>query len=269
MPGFEAAGVCFLCWVGPKAGEIGRRPSSPSKWAESMARLARVIALEVAHHVTQRGNAKRFILDGDAEREVYLSLLRESLPPCDASVIGYCLMSNHVHLVMVPRQLDAIAKVLKQTHGRYAAYWNAKHRSSGHVWQGRYYSCPLDLPHLWKALRYTELNPVRAGLVDEAEAWEWSSAGAHCGATAPDAWIVMKEWAEQWDVSSWKNYLKAGASEAEIRAVRQCTHTGRPLGSEQFVQELEGQTNRQLAPRKGGRPGNVEDERQTVFSFES
>jgi hypothetical protein len=79
----------------------------------------------------------------------------------------------------------------------------------------------------------------------------------------------MKEWAEQWDVSSWKNYLKAGASEAEIRAVRQCTHTGRPLGSEQFVQELEGQTNRQLAPRKGGRPGNVEDARQTVFSFES
>jgi len=234
-----------------------------------MARLARVIALQVAHHVTQRGNARQFILNSDADREVYLGLPRESLERCNASLIGYCLMSNHVHLVMIPQQVDALATALKLTHGRYAAYWNAKQRSSGHVWQGRYYSCPLDRPHLWKELRYTELNPVRAGLVGEAEVWKWSSAAVHCGLTTAGAWLMTREWAEQWDASSWKQYLDAGADESEIDAFRQCTHTGRPLGSEQFVHELEKLTNRPLAPRRGGRPGKVEDDRQTAFHFES
>jgi putative transposase len=232
-----------------------------------MARLARVIALEVAHHVTQRGNARQFILDSDAERQVYLSLLVESLDRHHAALIGYCLMSNHVHLVMVPGQADALANTLKHTHGRYAAYWNAKRGSSGHVWQGRYYSCPLDQPHLWQALRYTELNPVRAGLTGEAEAWNWSSAAAHCGSGVTQAWLEMRDWAERWDASGWKAYLTAGASESETAAVRQCTHTGRPLGSEAFVQELEEKMGRQLAPRKGGRPAVTEDERQGEFTF--
>ena len=136
-----------------------------------MARLARVVAVGIPHHVTQRGNARQFILSSDAERLVYLELLREYATLHQLSVLGYCLMSNHVHLVVVPQQSDALAKALKQTHGRYAAYWNAGHKSSGHAWQGRYYSCPLDEPHLWEALRYTELNPVRAGMVAEPESW--------------------------------------------------------------------------------------------------
>ena len=86
-------------------------------------------------------------------------------------LIGYCLMSNHVHLVVTPHDADGLALALRHTHGRYAIYWNAVHQSSGHAWQGRYYSCPLDRVHLWEALRYTELNPVRAGLTSEAEAW--------------------------------------------------------------------------------------------------
>lgn len=100
-----------------------------------MARFARVVAAGVAHHVTQRGNARRFILNGDADREVYLGLLRESIEKHQASLTGYCLMSNHVHLVMIPCKADTLAVTLKQTHGRYAAYWNAKHGSSGQVWQ--------------------------------------------------------------------------------------------------------------------------------------
>jgi len=234
-----------------------------------MARFARVIAVEVAHHVTQRGNARQFLLNSDADREVYLSLLRESIAEHPVSLIGYCLMSNHVHLVMVPRQADALAKSLKRAHGRYAGYWNAKYCSSGHVWQGRYYSCPLDRPHLWEALRYTELNPVRAGLVSEARGWAWSSAAVHCGAAAADGWLAMEEWRERWDVSSWSAYLAAGETESETMAVRQCTHTGRPLGTEEFVHELEEATKRPLAPRKGGRPAKAaKDERQGELVFE-
>jgi putative transposase len=101
------------------------------------------------------------VLDCDADRSVYLKLLRENLALYKVSLIGYCLMSNHIHLIAVPRTADGLAQALKHTHGRYASYWNAAHQSNGHVWQGRYYSCPLDEPHLWEALRYTELNPLR------------------------------------------------------------------------------------------------------------
>jgi len=113
-----------------------------------MGRFARVVAVDAPHHLTQRGNGRRFILDCDADRATYLSLLRENIQLYRVSLIGYCLMSNHVHLVVVPRTADGLAQALKQTHGRYACYWPAVHQSSGHVWQGRYYSCPLDEPHL-------------------------------------------------------------------------------------------------------------------------
>jgi putative transposase len=157
-----------------------------------MARFARVVAVNCAHHVTQRGNARRFILNSDAEREVYLRLLHENFEIHSVSLIGFCLMSNHVHLVATPQKAESLAKALKQTHGRYASYWNVKHGSSGHVWQGRYYSCPLDRPHLWEALRYTELNPVRAGMVRSAQEWAWSSAAIHCGEGAADGLVSMK-----------------------------------------------------------------------------
>jgi len=234
-----------------------------------MARFARVVAVDIAHHVTQRGNARRHILDSERDREVYLSLLKENLEQHCVSLIGYCLMSNHVHLVVIPRKPDGMASALKLSHGRYAAYWNAKHGSSGHVWQGRYYSCPLDRPHLWEALRYTELNPVRAGLVAEAELWAWSSAAIHCGAAGAEGLLTMEPWRQRWDPSSWKEYLLAGQTEDEIQSVRQSTHTGRPLGTEEFVRDLEEATERTLAPQKGGRPPKAaEDDRQCEFSFE-
>ena len=119
--------------------------------------MTRVVAVGVPHHVAQRGNARQFILDGDLDRKVYLDLLRQSTDLHGLSVLGYCLMSNHVHLITTPGKTATLGHSLKDTHGgRYASYWNAVHRSSGHVWQGRFYSCPLDELHLWKALRYTE-----------------------------------------------------------------------------------------------------------------
>jgi REP element-mobilizing transposase RayT len=124
-----------------------------------MVRFARVVALDVAHHITQRGNARRFILETDQERTVYLDLLQQGIQRYGVELIGYCLMSNHVHLVAVPQDQNALRRSLREAHGRFASYWNAVNHSSGHVWQGRYFSCPLDETHLWEALRYVELNP--------------------------------------------------------------------------------------------------------------
>jgi putative transposase len=152
-----------------------------------MARLPRVVVVDVPHHVTQRGNARQVILANDADRITYVELLRQNSELHRLSLWGYCLMSNHVHLIAVPRTDEALAQTLKHTHGRYAAYWNARQSSSGHVWQGRFYSCPLDDSHLWEALRYVELNPVRAGLIATAEQWRWSSAAAHSTLAVPES----------------------------------------------------------------------------------
>jgi putative transposase len=237
-----------------------------------MARVARIVIVNVPHHATQRGNARQFLLASDGERLVYLGLLRQYVQLHELSLLGYCLTSNHVHLVVVPRKAEALALALKQTHGRYASYWNASHKSSGHVWQGRFYSCPLDDPHLWAALRYAELNPVRAKLVDRAESWPWSSAAAHCGFEEANFAIEtdLDLWSERWSSESWREYLAAGETEAELTAIRQCTHTGRPLGTAGFIRSLEQATLRRLAPQPGGRPGKVPDSQaQRDLAFES
>lgn len=219
-----------------------------------MARLPRVVIPDVAHHVTQRGNARQVILADDADRMAYLELLRQYCELYRLSLLGYCLMSNHVHLIVIPRTTEALWQTLKHTHGRYASYWNARVSSSGHVWQGRFYSCPLDESHLWAALRYVELNPVRAGMVVAAAEWRWSSAPAHCLPDAPATMLEMERWRARWTVAEWNEYLAARESSADIVALRQSTHTGRPLGTAEFVAQLEQATLRPLAPKKGGRP---------------
>jgi putative transposase len=162
-----------------------------------------------------------------------------------------------------------MGRALKDTHGRYAAYWNAVHHSSGHVWQGRFYSCPLDESHLWKALRYTQLNPVRAGLVAKAERWEWSSAAAHCGVLQPDACLATELWQACWSACNWRTFLATGETESELTTIRQCTHTGRPLGTQEFVGSLEREMHRSLAAQRRGRPRKVAaEDKQCALVFE-
>ena len=222
-----------------------------------MARFPRVVAVDVPHHVTQRGNARQVIFATDADRLTYMALLREYAQLYDLSLLGYCLMSNHVHLIAVPHTETALSQCLKQAHGRYASYWNGHQSSTGHVWQGRFYSCPLDERHLWQALRYVELNPVRAKMVDRPESWPWSSAAAHCGLASPDAMLQMERWQRRWSAGEWQSFLAVADSAADLADLRRFTHTGRPLGSPEFVSELERAMLRPLAPRRRGRPNQA------------
>jgi putative transposase len=234
-----------------------------------MGRFNRVVAIDVPHHVTQRGNGRRYILDCDADRAVYLNSLRENLALYGVRLIGYCLMSNHVHLVAVPLKTDGLAQALKQTRGRYASSWNVAHQSSGHVWQGRYYSCPLDETHLWETLRYTELNPVRARLVAEAKQWPWSNAASHCGSSPGDKSLAQELWSRRWTASAWREYLGAGEMESRLVVIRQRTHTGRPLGTADFIQNLEKTTRRRLALQKRGTHETITTDRtQGEFTFD-
>src|SRR6201999_4071847 len=120
------------------------------------------------------------------------------------------------HLVAVPKEADSLAQAMKYTNGRFALYRNTVQRTSGHVWQGRFFSCPLDEAHLWEALRYTELNPVRAGLVAEAPSWPWSSAGVHCGMVADDTLVNRELWQKKWTEAAWREYLEAGSEASTL-----------------------------------------------------
>jgi putative transposase len=149
-----------------------------------MVPMARVVAEGVPHHITQRGNNPQdvFLLDEDPRFD--LDTLKAKCREHGVAVLGYCLMTNHVHLVAIPRHPDSLARALGQAAGRYAAWFNKRHQRSGHLWQNRYYSCPLGASHLVTAPAYVDLNPLRAGLVRNALEYAWSSAKAHAvGAT--------------------------------------------------------------------------------------
>ncbi len=132
-----------------------------------------MVAVVVPHHVTQRGNNRQQVFFSDAQRRFYLTLLAEHAERNRLTVLGYCLMPNHVHAVVVPMAETAMAKAFGRTHNIYARHLNALRRRSGHLWQNRFYSAPLDRSHLLRALRYVDLNPVRARLVERAEDYRW------------------------------------------------------------------------------------------------
>jgi putative transposase len=227
-----------------------------------------VAAAETPHHITQRGNARRVVFETDSDRLVYLDPLGQYCRLHSLSVLGYCLMPNHVHLVAVPSAADSMALALRHTHGRYAAYLNSRQTETGHVWQGRFYSCPLDRPHLWAALRYTERNPVRACMVAHPHLYAWSSAAAHTGGADPFRVLDLGLWRASWDAAAWQEYLGAADAECGTETIRRCTHTGRPLGEAGFVAGLERSLSRRLAPQKGGRPRKRHaDSGQEAFAF--
>ena len=144
-----------------------------------MARMARIIVPNIPHHLTQRGNYRQIVFDTNNDRVQYLSWIKEYSERYGLKVWAYCLMDNHVHFIVVPSDTDSLAKTFNQAHMRYSQYHNEKIGKRGHLWQGRFYSCPLDEVHLYASVRYVEMNPVRAGIIEKAEDYAWSSAKSH------------------------------------------------------------------------------------------
>lgn len=200
-----------------------------------MPRKARVVAPGVAHHVTQRGVARQTVFYARRDRQVYLKLLAEQARLAGVRVLAYCLMSNHIHLVLVPDEERSLALCLQRVHGRYAQYLNARRRRSGHLWQNRYFSCPLDEGHLWTAVRYVELNPVRAGLAKEASSYRWSSAAAHLGGRDESRALDVAFWQEAGGAGRWRQLLDEQGDAEQLRRLRRATYACRPCGDESFV----------------------------------
>jgi len=217
-----------------------------------MPRLRRVILPGEPHHVTQRGNRRTDIYCDNEDREVYLFLLKKYSSVNSIEIFSYCLMTNHIHLVVTPPDEKSLSSAMRDCHSTFAIYFNRKYNFSGHLWQGRYYGCALDSTHFWEAIRYVESNPVRAGLVERAEDYRWSSTRAHCG-LEKNRLLSPLPLTHGLLIGNWADWLALGQDDRELKALRRLTRTGRPCGSDEFIDELEVRLGRPLRPRKGGR----------------
>lgn len=226
-----------------------------------MVRHARIVLPGVAHHVTQRGNDRQDIFFGDEDRRQYLAYLRESAEKEGVALSAYCLMTNHVHLIVTPEREDSLARALGRTHLLYAQYVFKARGRSGHLWQSRFYSCALDEAHAHNAAAYVELNPVRAAMVELPWEYAWSSAAAHCGVGGdPSSMLDLGRWFEQMPIDAWKKTLESIAeADDAIARLRLYTRTGRPLGDESFLKRVEQALRRLVRPKAVGRPKAAKD----------
>jgi putative transposase len=200
-------------------------------------------------HITQRGVDRRETFSSTTDRQTYIRLLRENRDDAGVSLLGWCLMTNHVHLIALPAREDSLSIFFRRVHGRYAQYYNACAGRSGHLWQNRFFACVLAPDHLWTALAYVERNPVRAGMVGRARDYPWSSAAAHI--TGQDEHDLLdREWWHREGYAHWEQHLEQTPRQSD-EALRACTYAGRPFGSETYLQEMAARFDRHWTP---GRP---------------
>lgn len=225
-----------------------------------MARLARVVVPGHPHHVTQRGNGRARTFFGDADYALYRDLLAEHCRAADVAVWAWCLMPNHVHLILVPSDADGLRRALAAVHRRYAGVIHARRRRTGHFWQGRFGAAVMDETHLAAALRYVSLNPVRARLAERARDWRWSSTRAHLSGK-PDGVTALAPVRDRFPRFA---DLLDDESQAELfDRLRAAESIGRPLGDDRFLARIERATKRRLKPgKRGPKPRAKADETQ-------
>ena len=202
------------------------------------------------HHITQRGNRREQAFFEDGDYALYLDLLADAAGRSGVEVWSYCLMPNHVHIVAVPSDSDGLRRTFRYVHRHYTGYVNARLRVTGHLWQGRFSSVAMDEPHFVTALRYVALNPVRARLVERAEDWPWSSTRALIA--AQDDHVVKVAPALE-RVGDFAVFLGEEFDEAlTYAALRKAESVSRPVGSKEWLAEMEERTGLKLAPKKRG-----------------
>lgn len=216
-----------------------------------MVRMARIVAAGVPHLVTQRGNRQQRTFFCDDDYRLYQNLLAEHCRRSRVEVWAWCLMPNHVHLVVVPTSSDGLARAIGDTHRTYSRHVNRREGWTGYLWQGRFASCALDETYSLLALRYVERNPVRTGLVGDVAGWPWSSARARFGLAEN---TVFDPSGLDGLLHGWRDFLEAPLPSDQLHQLRMHVRTGRPLGDPAFVHRFEKIVLRRLRPKKRVQP---------------
>ena len=196
-----------------------------------MPRTPRFVVPGLPHHIAQRGNYRQPVFFSPGDRLYFLRHLERRARQSGIDVLGWCLMSNHFHLIAIPSLDTSFSLGLRALLSEYTLHINARQeRPRGHLWQGRFYSCALPGARVWTALRYVELNPVRAGLVAAPEQYRWSSARFHLDLEPAPA-LLNHARHPMMPAAEWAECLRAGAKPDEEIELRRCTLSGRPCGA--------------------------------------
>ena len=225
-----------------------------------MARLSRIVIPGVPHHVTQRGNRRLPVFFSDDDRREYLQLVAGAAEASGTRCLAWCLMDNHVHLILVPSDSDGLRATLGEAHRRYTRMINFREGWRGHLFQGRFASYPMDDAHLMVAVRYVENNPVAAGITAQAQVWPWSSAKSHLQGRRTRIDRLTDIAALSLAVPNWKAMLRhgleAGGASAQGEAVSEAIEarlrTGRPLAAADWTAKQEAAQGRAMMPNKRG-----------------
>ncbi len=226
-----------------------------------MPRNARIIIDDYPHHIIQRGHNRQGVFGSNADFLFYLDNLQEWKEKCGCKIYAYCLMTNHVHLIIDPgTDGNNLAMLMKRIAGRQTRYTNKIEKRSGTLWEGRYKSSPISTnEYLMSCCRYIELNPVRAGLVASPEAYRWSSYSAKTG-RIKQAWLdfdpcylglaaTIKKRQEKY-----RDYILETIADEEIAKIRGAIQRGQLTGSEKFIEEVEVKVGKRIEYRGQGRP---------------
>lgn len=222
-----------------------------------MPRIARVVAVNYPHHVIQRGNRRQKVFFQGEDYKEYLALLQEYSKRFKLKALAYCLMPNHVHLIVTPKEQNSLTYAIAETHRNYTRYINFREKWRGYLWQGRFISYILDEVYLLAAVRYILLNPVKTGIVKKAWDYKWSSAKYYLN-KENDNLIEGKLLNDL--ISNWRDFLSVEVSQEEAELIKTHEKTGRPLGSNNFIEKLEKLLNRELKRKKPGPKSDREEQ---------
>jgi putative transposase len=227
-----------------------------------MPRLARVVLPNYPHHVVQRGHNKQRVFAEDADYRYYLDTLATFKAELDIKVYAFCLMTNHVHLIVQPGEAIAdLGRLMKHLAGRQTRFVNRQSARSGTLWEGRYKSSPIETDaYLLACCRYVELNPVRARMTDTPAAYPWSSYRWHAGEAAKSAWLDVDPCyaalaaTPEARAAAYRDFVQKAIPEGEWRLIREALQRGQLTGSARFTDQVEAMVRRRIEHRGRGRP---------------
>jgi putative transposase len=221
-----------------------------------MARLARIVIPDVPHHITQRGNRRLPVFFSDEDRAAYLDLVANACAAHGTRCLAWCLMDNHIHLILIPETADGLRATLAEAHRQYTRRINFREGWRGFLFQGRFASYPMDDAHLMTAVRYVENNPVAAKMVKSADEWRWSSARSHIAGKRVKDDPLTDVGALGKHVRNWRVLLRvgleAGDDPASVAEIEARMRTGRPLADADWIAEAEEAMQRKLGPQRRG-----------------
>ena len=217
-----------------------------------MPRIKRIVIPNIPHHITQRGVRSMNIFYKHEDYEYYKELLLTQSKLHNLKIISYCLMTNHIHIIAIPKNKNSLSKAIGETHRLYTRKINFEQKVKGHLFQERFYSTPLDEEHFLFALKYVEQNPVKAFMVKFPWDYKYSSAKYRLNLIKEDK--LLSNYKPIDNIVNYKEFLNETTND---KIIQEKTRTGKPCGDEKFYDKIKLLTGVDYKNKKAGRPKKI------------